>query len=64
MLPPASTFDELRSRFRWDIPEFYNIDVDVCDRWAAADRTGWRLIDAGAEGDRRYTFGQLRDLSK
>jgi acetyl-CoA synthetase len=63
MLPPASTYDELRSRFRWDIPEFYNIGVDVCDRWAAAEPDRLALIDAGAESDRRYTFGLLRDLS-
>ena len=34
MLPDAKTYDELVARFRWDIPEFYNIGQDVCDRWA------------------------------
>ena len=28
------TYDEVCNNFRWDIPEFYNIGVDVCDKWA------------------------------
>ncbi len=63
MLPRASSYDELRSRFRWDIPEFYNIGVDVCDRWAALEPDRLALIDVGADGDRYFNYGQLRDLS-
>ena len=63
MLPRASSYEELCSRFRWDIPEFYNIGVDVCDRWAATEPERLALIDVGAEGDRAFTYRQLRDLS-
>ncbi len=63
MLPAASTYDELRARFRWDIPEFYNIGVDVCDRWAAAEPDRLALIDARDDGDRTFTYADLRDLS-
>ena len=42
---------------------FYNIGVDVCDRWAAAEPDRLALIDAGAEGDCAFNYGQLRDLS-
>ena len=67
MLPDASTFEELRARFRWDIPEFYNIGVDVCDRWAEIDEGRVALIDAdfvyeGLEGF-NCSYGKLRDLS-
>jgi acetyl-CoA synthetase len=30
VLPDAASYDELRDRFAWDIPEHYNIGVDVC----------------------------------
>jgi acetyl-CoA synthetase len=63
MLPRASNYEELSSRFRWDIPDVYNIGVDICDRWAAAEPDRVALIDVGAEGDREFSYGQLRDLS-
>ena len=52
MLPRASSYEELRSRFRWDIPEFYNIGVDVCDRWADVD-AGSRRPDRCRASDGR-----------
>jgi acetyl-CoA synthetase len=63
MLPRASTYEDLCARFRWEIPEFYNIGVDVCDRWADAEPDRLALIDAREEGDRHFTFGELRALS-
>jgi len=63
MLPSASTYDELRARFRWDVPEFYNIGVDVCDRWAATEPDRLALIDARDDGDQHFSFADLRDLS-
>ncbi len=63
MLPNASSYDELCARFRWDIPEFYNIGVDVCDRWADAEPDRLALIDAREEGDRAISYGELRALS-
>jgi len=63
MLPSASTYDELRARFRWDVPEFYNIGVDVCDRWAATEPDRLALIDARDDGDQHFSFADLCDLS-
>ena len=34
MLQKRSTYNEVYEGFRWNIPEFYNIGVDVCDKWA------------------------------
>ena len=51
------------ARFRWEIPEFYNIGVDVCDRWAEVEPDRLALIDAREDGDRLITFGELRARS-
>lgn len=51
-------FDELYRTFRWEIPEVYNIALDVCDKWAAEpDRLA--LIDVTGEGEARHTFADL-----
>lgn len=34
MLQKKSTYDEVYRSFHWQIPEYYNIGVDVCDKWA------------------------------
>ncbi|KAF1042149.1 MAG: hypothetical protein GAK35_02892 [Herbaspirillum frisingense] len=35
MLPTTpQRYEEIASGFRWNIPEHYNIGVDVCDKWA------------------------------
>ena len=34
MLEKKSTYDEVYKSFRWPIPEYYNIGVDICDKWA------------------------------
>lgn len=67
MLPHVSTYQELRERFRWQVPDVYNIGVDVCDRWAEAEPDRLALIDAddsegGLDGF-HYSFGVLRELS-
>jgi acetyl-CoA synthetase len=33
VLPHAESYEELRAQFRWDVPQFYNIAADICDRW-------------------------------
>ncbi len=64
MLPDAKTYDELVARFSWDIPEFYNIGQDVCDRWAEKkpDHLALTFVDEdGLTSD--FTFGALRAQS-
>ena len=31
MLPNADSYESLRDRFAWSVPQRYNIGVDVCD---------------------------------
>jgi len=34
MLKPGKTYGEVYQSFQWIIPEYYNIGVDICDKWA------------------------------
>jgi acetyl-CoA synthetase len=64
MLPSGTSYDAVRDAFSWQLPERYNIGVDVCDRWAAVEPDRTALILAGADGSAREVgFGELRSLS-
>lgn len=64
MLQPASSYEEARQRFRWQIPPRYNIGVDACDRHAATRPDAVALIFEDESGAvRRYSFGDIRQLS-
>ena len=64
MLEAAASYDELRARFRWRVPERYNIGVDVCDKWAASEPERLALIYRRADGgETRTGFGELKRLS-
>jgi acetyl-CoA synthetase len=63
MLTFGSTYEEVVSRFRWEIPEHYNIGVDICDRWASK-RGRLALIYENDDGQvEKYTFADLKRLS-
>lgn len=63
MLAPATNYEDLRKRFSWQVPESYNIGVDVCDRHA--DGSGrLALIYLDEKGrSHRYTFDEIKRLS-
>jgi acetyl-CoA synthetase len=64
MLPEAQSYEELVERFSWQVPEFYNIGVDVCDKWAEREPERLALIFLDAERRRHdYSFGDLKALS-
>jgi acetyl-CoA synthetase len=56
------SYEEMRAAHRWDVPERYNIAVDVCDKHPrdklAMVWEDWR----GTE--REVSFGELQDLSR
>jgi acetyl-CoA synthetase len=62
MLTAADSYEGLRDAFRWQVPEHYNIGVDVCDRWAARepDRVALTFVTEAGEA-RDYTYGVLRE---
>jgi acetyl-CoA synthetase len=61
MLPKASSYEELARRFRWQVPQRYNIGSDVTDRQRASDLALIFLDEAHLE--QRFSFGEIRDLS-
>ena len=63
MLTPGNTYEEVVTRFRWEIPAHYNIGVDICDRWATQpDRLA--LMYENEDGQvEKYTFADLMRLS-
>ena len=57
------TYDEVCRNFKWEIPEYYNIGVDVCDKWAG-DKHRLALIYLDPQGRKqKYTFRELRNIS-
>ncbi|BAT57651.1 acetyl-coenzyme A synthetase [Variibacter gotjawalensis] len=64
MLPDIRDYDKLRAAFRWQIPERYNIGVDVCDRWAAHDASRLAILHVHQDGRiDEVTFGALKEMS-
>ncbi|MGD9056854.1 MAG: AMP-binding protein [Desulfobacterales bacterium] len=59
----GATYEELCRNFKWEIPQYFNIGVDVCDKWAD-DKTRLALIYVDAyEREQKYTFRDLKDRS-
>jgi acetyl-CoA synthetase len=58
-----NTYEEVYHSFRWAVPEYYNIGVDICDKWAhQPDRLA--LIYENDKGQtEQYAFRDLRRLS-
>lgn len=63
MLNPGNSYGEVYQSFSWQIPDFYNIGVDICDKWAhQQDRPA--LIYEDQQGHvERYTFHDLKRFS-
>jgi acetyl-CoA synthetase len=63
MLPRLASYDAVCRAFSWQIPERYNIGVDICDKWAG-DPTRLALIHEAHDGSAsRYSFADLKRLS-
>jgi len=63
MLRSGKTYDEVYNSFHWEIPDFYNIGVDICDKWAH-QRYRLALIYETEKGQKeQYTFWDLKRLS-
>ena len=64
MLPPGNSYDEILARFRWQIPERYNIATDICDRWADREPQRTAIIHVDDAGQaHEISYGYLRDRS-
>ena len=64
MLPPARDYDELYRQFRWQVPARFNIGVDACDRWAAADPRRLAIVAVQPDGRTHdISYGWLKETS-
>ncbi|MBW1646141.1 MAG: AMP-binding protein, partial [Deltaproteobacteria bacterium] len=63
MLRQGKTYAEVYRNFHWEIPEFYNLGVDLCDKWAA-DPQRLALIYEDETGKvENYTFSMIKKAS-
>jgi acetyl-CoA synthetase len=63
MLKPSNSYDEIYNSFKWEIPEYYNMGVDVCDKHAH-QRYRLALIFENEKGEvEKYTFWDLKRLT-
>lgn len=64
MLPDIRDYESLRAAFRWRIPQRYNIGVDCCDRWAAADPDKIAILELQPDWSvSPVSYGELRAQS-
>lgn len=64
MLKEHTTYKEVRDAFSWNIPDTFNMGVDVCDKHAANDPDRTALIVENESGDvLQYSFLALKRLS-
>ena len=56
-------FEQLNTKFRWEIPPRYNIGVDVCDKWAHEQARVALIYKPPIGESREYTFADIRMLS-
>jgi acetyl-CoA synthetase len=59
MLTRAGSYEEVWRRFRWQIPERYNIGRDVCDRHAGDSGRRALIYEDGDGRVEEYTFLEI-----
>ena len=63
MLKSGKTYTEVYRSFQWKIPDFFNIGIDICDRWAT-DPNRLALIYENETGKvESYTFKIIKEYS-
>ena len=63
MLKSGENYDEVYNSFQWEVPEFYNIGVDICDKWAAEHERLALIYETESGRVKKYTFADLKRLS-
>ncbi|MDB4222173.1 AMP-binding protein [Granulosicoccus sp.] len=60
----SKDFKQHYANFKWHIPEFYNIGMDVCDRWAELSPEKIAIIDVGFDHSfKEYRYKDIQQLS-
>ena len=63
MLKPGDSYEAVYNTFRWKIPEYYNMGVDVCDKHAHQRYRLALIYENEAGRIEKYTFWQLKRLT-
>jgi acetyl-CoA synthetase len=63
MLRRGKSYEEVCRSFKWDIPEYYNIGVDICDKWAGRGEMLALIYEDEKGLVEKYTFRELKRLS-
>lgn len=63
MLRPGNSYEAVYKGFQWEIPQHYNIGVDICDKWAHQKSRLALIYEREDGGHEKYTFGELKTLS-
>ncbi|MEJ2728724.1 MAG: AMP-binding protein [Deltaproteobacteria bacterium] len=63
MVWQGNTYEEIYRNFRWELPEYFNIAVDICDKWAD-DKYRLALIYLDEdEREHKITYWELKTAS-
>ena len=63
MIPRADDYATVYERFRWNVPERYNMAHDACDRHAVDPGRVALVVEGEAGGTREWTFHRIRQLA-
>jgi acetyl-CoA synthetase len=63
MLPKKNSYEEVYQGFHWRIPQYYNMGVDICDKWAGQRYRLALIYDDGNGKSEKYTFWDIQNLS-
>jgi acetyl-CoA synthetase len=63
VLTPGKTYEDVYNTFKWQIPEFYSIGIDICDKWADQGQRLALIYEDENGRVVRYTFRDLKNLS-
>ena len=63
MIPLADDYATVYAKFRWSVPERYNMAHDACDRHAADPGRVALVVEGESGGTREWTFHRIRQLA-
>lgn len=63
LLQRGASYDEVYNNFTWQIPEYYNIADDVCDRWADDPARIALVYEDADKKARQYTYADVRQYA-
>ena len=63
MLRKSHSYQDLVSKFDWDIPRSYNIAHDICDKWACDNDKVALHYESPCGETTTFTFKRIRQLS-